>query len=293
MYNHIVPQVLLKQFVENYPENKIIKFLDSSLTENKGSVRRTSGKEGFYSDEKELELGTYESKFGRVVKRIKERINQKYVSLEYQDYCNLLEFYTIQWRRTQYGRESKKEQLFDFSEKMYKLFEDLGFEKKEGVTRDDLLEKLEIIYGEREEEVIDIYEDEYNSITGVMFKSLNFYTPTLISNKTDIKFCLHDKVLTTLNTIDNLGGDFPETLIYPCTKEIFLLLQRSKQYVFKDRNVNIKVEKLKNDEEVEEFLWNYILGSCSKIYYVNGLDFIKKVYLEKKELMKELQMSNL
>ena len=293
MYNHIVPRVLLKQFIDDYPRNRIVKYLDSDLKEHRGNIRRVSGEEGFYSDEKELELGKYESRFGEIIAKIKTLTRQKYVSLTYSEYCNILEFYTIQWRRTQYGRESKRNLLLDYSEKMYHYFDNLGFKKVEGASKEKMFEAIQKEYDENEETVIDIYEDEYDSITGVLFKSLNFYTPFLVQNKSKLKFCLHDKVLTAINPIEQAGTEFPDTLIYPLTKDVTLMLQRSKKYVIEDRNVNIKVLKLKSEKEVKNLLRNYILGSSKEVYYINGADFIKEVYTEKQKLMKKLGYDNL
>jgi len=293
MYNHIIPRVLLKQFVENYPKNRIVKYFDTDLKEKQKNIRRTAGEEGFYSDDKELELGIYESKFGEIIKKIKETPKKKFISLTYDEYCILLEFYTIQWRRTKYGILSKKEKIFDFTQNMISIFDKMGFEKLKDYNEELLKDRFEKEFEGIKEEAIDIYEDEYTAITGVMQKSINFYKPFLVVNRTDVHFCLHDKVMTVIGTVDDTDLGLPQKLIYPLTSKLMLVLQRSMKPIKRNVNVNIEVVKMKTTEEVDNTLQNYLLGSSEMVFYINYLDRIKEIYTFKKELMDELGYDNL
>ena len=288
--DHIIPRFVLRGFAINPTEDKKYqkimiydKVTKQLLIEN---INDAYALKDFNSPKTEQYLANkYESRVAKLFQGISESVIKNYESVSFSkaNYQLLIRFFVVMWRRNDIQLEKAKEmvgQLETFAKLMYgvnynKMFnskyENYSFEKIFNSNIDDFR--------------ITLYDKIIRKTTSddpTVVKTIRYYRPVSIENKSNIHFLLHNTYSTlryrvSENQLEIDEADFPNLMIYPISKTLcFCLLYNEKEIDLKDK-IDIPIEVWNSDEDIKLHFIDGYITKTAKSFVVDktNIDFIK------------------
>lgn len=284
--HHFIPKFILKGFSFNPKANKNEQLITIyNKKTNKFSnelINFAFAEKDFNSEETETILGEqYENIIARVFQRIQKRAysNESDVVLSNEEYRLLFRFFTIMWRRNDIQLEKINEMAININNEMETMFGNnfknmLRPEYQDKNLTDLIKSNIENIKKPLYDKIIKDTTDDDETVQ----KTILNYIPTIIYNKSNIHFLLHN-TYGTLRYIKKENEeiqdyDLPYTFIEPISKDLcFCLLLTQNQIDIKKDKYKIKIEVWDNDEDIIKFFIKDYLTDTATNYVVDETNY--------------------
>lgn len=284
--HHFIPKFILKGFSFNPKANKNEQLITIyNKKTNKFSnelINFAFAEKDFNSEETETILGEqYENIIARVFQRIQKRAysNESDVVLSNEEYRLLFRFFTIMWRRNDIQLERINEMAININNEMETMFGNnfknmLRPEYQDKNLTDLIKSNIENIKKPLYDKIIKDTTDDDETVQ----KTILNYIPTIIYNKSNIHFLLHN-TYGTLRYIKKENEeiqdyDLPYTFIEPISKDLcFCLLLTQNQIDIKKDKYKIKIEVWDNDEDIIKFFIKDYLTDTATNYVVDETNY--------------------
>lgn len=284
--HHFIPKFILKGFSFNPKANKNEQLITIyNKKTNKFSnelINFAFAEKDFNSEETETILGEqYENIIARVFQRIQKRAysNESDVVLSNEEYRLLFRFFTIMWRRNDIQLEKINEMAININNEMETMFGNnfknmLRPEYQDKNLTDIIKSNIENIKKPLYDKIIKDTTDDDETVQ----KTILNYIPTIIYNKSNIHFLLHN-TYGTLRYIKKENEeiqdyDLPYTFIEPISKDLcFCLLLTQNQIDIKKDKYKIKIEVWDNDEDIIKFFIKDYLTDTATNYVVDETNY--------------------
>lgn len=284
--HHFIPKFILKGFSFNPKANKNEQLITIyNKKTNKFSnelINFAFAEKDFNSEETETILGEqYENIIARVFQRIKKRAYSKEsdVVLSNEEYRLLFRFFTIMWRRNDIQLERINEMAININNEMKTIFGNnfknmLRPEYQDENLTDLIKSNIENIKKLLYDKIIKDTTDDDETVQ----KTILNYIPTIIYNKSNVHFLLHN-TYGTLRYIKKENEeiqdyDLPYTFIEPISKDLcFCLLLTQNQIDIKKDKYKIKIEVWDNDEDIIKFFIKDYLTDTATNYVVDETNY--------------------
>lgn len=284
--HHFIPKFILKGFSFNPKANKNEQLITIyNKKTNKFSnelINFAFAEKDFNSEETETILGEqYENIIARVFQRIQKLAysNESDVVLSNEEYRLLFRFFTIMWRRNDIQLERINEMAININNEMKTIFGNnfknmLRPEYQDKNLTDLIKSNIENIKKPLYDKIIKDTTDDDETVQ----KTILNYIPTIIYNKSNIHFLLHN-TYGTLRYIKKENEeiqdyDLPYTFIEPISKDLcFCLLLTQNQIDIKKDKYKIKIEVWDNDEDIIKFFIKDYLTDTATNYVVDETNY--------------------
>lgn len=284
--HHFIPKFILKGFSFNPKANKNEQLITIyNKKTNKFSnelINFAFAEKDFNSEETETILGEqYENIIARVFQRIQKRAysNESDVVLSNEEYRLLFRFFTIMWRRNDIQLERINEMAININNEMKTIFGNnfknmLRPEYQDKNLTDLIKSNIENIKKPLYDKIIKDTTDDDETVQ----KTILNYIPTIIYNKSNVHFLLHN-TYGTLRYIKKENEeiqdyDLPYTFIEPISKNLcFCLLLTQNQIDIKKDKYKIKIEVWDNDEDIIKFFIKDYLTDTATNYVVDETNY--------------------
>ncbi len=289
--DHIIPKFILRGFSINPTANKnnqkimIYDRATSQVTTKK--IADAYALKDFNSPETEKYLANeYETGVAKIFQRINENAiaNHKYVTLSNDEYRLLFRFFVIMWRRNDIQIDKAKELAIQLENMMKSLF---------GSHYEDMLKpeykkcSFENVFDERIDEVKKLFYDKVISETDdndpTVLKTIKNYKPTIVYNKSNIHFLLHNTYATLRyiipknHTINEF--DAPTVMIYPISNTLCFCMMCSANEIDLTKEVfNIPIDVWDKDDEIKQHFIDGYITDVAKSFVVDNtnVEFVKQ-----------------
>ena len=207
--HHFIPKFILKGFSFNPKANKneqLITIYNKKTNKfSNEKINFSFAEKDFNSEETETILGEqYENIIARVFQRIKKRAYSKEsdVVLSNEEYRLLFRFFTIMWRRNDIQLERINEMAININNEMETMFGNnfknmLRPEYQDKNLTDLIKSNIENIKKPLYDKIIKDTTDDDETVQ----KTILNYIPTIIYNKSNIHFLLHNTYGTAFPTL--------------------------------------------------------------------------------------------
>ena len=284
--HHFIPKFILKGFSFNPKANKNEQLITIyNKKTNKFSnelINFAFAEKDFNSEETETILGEqYENIIARVFQRIQKLAysNESDVVLSNEEYRLLFRFFTIMWRRNDIQLERINEMAININNEMKTIFGNnfknmLRPEYQDENLTDLIKSNIENIKKLLYDKIIKDTTDDDETVQ----KTILNYIPTIIYNKSNVHFLLHN-TYGTLRYIKKENEeiqdyDLPYTFIEPISKDLcFCLLLTQNQIDIKKDKYKIKIEVWDNDEDIIKFFIKDYLTDTATNYVVDETNY--------------------
>ena len=275
--DHIIPKFILQGFSINptaHKSNQKIMIYDRKTKQIKTEkIADAYTIEDFNSRETEQFLAQkYENDVAKIFQHTKEAAdaNQKNINLSNRQYKLLYRFFVIMWRRNDIQVDKMKElgkQINDFiknlvGEQMYKNmlrpeYRNVSIEQE---TNKKINELKELFY----DSAIQNTKDDDPTV----LKTIKYYKPYIIHNKSNVHFILHNTYGTLKYFISGESvqdDDIPYFFIEPISNNLCFCLMLSKDEVdLNKENYEIPIEIWNDDEFTKKhFIKGYITETAN------------------------------
>lgn len=288
--DHIIPQFILRGFALNptaKKNNHRIMIYDRGTGQVKiEKIADAYAIRDFNSSETEKYLAQeYESDVAKIFRRISDNVknNQKRVVLSNAEYKLLFRFFVIMWRRNNIQMDKAKEMGIQFENIMKAVFGNRYQEMLRPEYKDYSFERM---FDERIDNLRKAFYDKVIPETTddpTVQKTIKYYPPCIIHNKSKIHFLLHNTYATLRYFVpkeqkDIFGYDIPSIMLYPISNTLcFCMLRSATEIDLAKENFEIPIEIWENDDDIKQhFIDGYITATATSFVVDNtNLDFVK------------------
>ena len=244
--------------------------------------------EDFNSPETERYLANkYESKVAKLFQRISETVNkdQKFVAFSESEYKLLIRFFVIMWRRNDIQLEKAKEMASQFDNIM-KSLSGVNYNKLFNAKYDG--QSVEKIFNDNIEDIrVSFYDKVIRETTNddpTVLKTIRYYRPIIVENKSKIHFLLHNtystlRYMVPKNQLEVSEADVPSIMLYPISRTLcFCLLYNGKGTELSKDTIDIPIECWNSDDDIKlHFIHGYITPTAkSFIVDETNVEFVKE-----------------
>lgn len=284
--HHFIPKFILKGFSFNPNADKkqqsITIYNKKTNMFSNELINFAFAEKDFNSEETETILGEqYENIIAKVFQRIQKRAynNESDVVLSNEEYRLLFRFFTVMWRRNDIQLERINEMAINISNEMETMlgnsFKKMLKPKYKNINLTDIIKSnIENIKKPLYDKIIKDTTDDDETVQ----KTILNYIPTIIYNKSNVHFLLHN-TYGTLRYIKKANeeiqdSDFPQTFIEPISKDLcFCLLLTQNQIDIKKDKFKIKIEVWESDEDIIKFFIKDYLTETAISYVVDETNY--------------------
>lgn len=296
--DHIIPRFLLKGYAKNptvSEANQKVIILDAeTLSVRTEMIADAFSIRDFNTEKTEKFLAyKYENDVAKIFQRIKINAEngKSSVLLSKDEYKLLLRFFVIMWRRNDIQVDKAKKMGSDILETIKSAVGEEAYEKMlnpkmKDKTYDELFEETRdtLSKGFYDKVLPETTDDD-----PTVQKTLMFYLPTIIHNKSNIRFTLHNTYATIRHilpkgTTQPINEEFPSLIIEPISNVLCLclILARHGEDLTKE-SLEIPIEVISEDAVIkEQFVEGYITPTATS-YVVDdsNVEIIKSVLADK------------
>ncbi len=294
--DHIIPKFILRGFSINPTANKQnqkIMVLDVATGDIKTEkIDDAFAIRDFNSDKTEKLLANeYENKIARIFQRINKcaENNDTNVTLTNEEYKLLFRFFIIMWRRN----EIHKDGLISTGKTVLSLIQN---DFAHILNTDLLPEYKDVNLAEQfEKESDNVSKSFYDNIIRnttdndpTVLKTILNYYPTIVHNKTNTNFTLHNSYGTILYAVNKEGkvndGDEGKMIIEPISKNLCFCLYLSDEQIEQDKaEYSIPIDIFDDEKLIKGIFIDRYMTSTATSYVINDSNInIIKSNLEKK-----------
>lgn len=290
--DHIIPRFILRGFVldptENKKHQKIMIYDKETKQLFVEEINDAYALEDFNSPETERYLANkYESKVAKLFQRISETVNkdQKFVAFSESEYKLLIRFFVIMWRRNDIQLEKAKEMASQFDNIM-KSLSGVNYNKLFNAKYDG--QSVEKIFNDNIEDIrVSFYDKVIRETTNddpTVLKTIRYYRPIIVENKSKIHFLLHNtystlRYMVPKNQLEVSEADVPSIMLYPISRTLcFCLLYNGKGTELSKDTIDIPIECWNSDDDIKlHFIHGYITPTAkSFIVDETNVEFVKE-----------------
>lgn len=280
--DHIIPRFILKGFAINpeaNPKKQKIMIYDrkTSTVETKKIVDAYAIEDFNSSGTEQFLAYKYENDVAKIFQRIKMSAenNDSSVELSNTEYSLLFRFFTIMWRRNDIQIDKAKEMLKGIDNFMQSIF---GNELSDRLKPEYKDKNLEDIFEESKTNWVKPFYEYVIKTTSdkdpTVLKTIKNYVPTIIYNKSNIHFILHDTYGTLRYIIEKnreIGElDVPYLMIEPISAKLCFCLMFSKNEIdISQQKYNIKIETWDNNEDIKQHFIDGYITPVAKSFVVD------------------------
>lgn len=289
--DHIIPKFILRGFTINTTANKqnhkIMIYDRATKQVRTEKISDAYAIRDYNSPETEKFLAQeYESDVAKVFQRISDNAknSQKSVILSNADYKLLFRFFVIMWRRNNIQMDKAKEMGIQLENTMRSFF---GNHYKEMLRPEYKDYSFEMMFDERIDAVRKAFYDKVIPDTTdddpTVQKTIRFYLPVIVHNKSDIHFLLHNTYATLRYFVPKeqkeiYDEDIPSIMIYPISNTLcFYMLHYEKETDITKDEFTIPIEVWHKDEDIKQhFIDGYITNTATSFVVDDtNLEFVK------------------
>ena len=293
--DHIIPQFILRGFAINPNASKQKQKINIYDTATKSVKTKNIADayqiENFNSNETEKLLAhDYEQKVARIFERIKNNVRNgnTTTSLTNNEYKLLFRFFVVMWRRNDIQMENAKKMCNDMHNTLKIIFgnqfDNMLNPEYKNINVEEYFDKS---INDLSKDMYDKFISETTINDPTVQKTIKHYYPTIINNKTDINFILHN-TYGTINYVVKNGStpnfsDVPAFFIEPISSKLtFLLLPSEKEINIEQNSFEIPIVNFDVKNDIEEIFINQYMTSKAKSYVVDdtNIQFLKEKYGE-------------
>ena len=288
--DHIIPKFILRGFSINPTanrQNQKIMIYERATSEVKTkNIADAFAIEDFNSPETEKFLANkYESGIAKIFQKMSDasKNNEKNVVLSNEEYRLLFRFFVIMWRRNNIHMDKAKE----FGIQLENMMKTIFGTKYEKMLKPEFQDySFEKVFDEKSDEIRKAFYDKVITKTDdndpTVQKTIKYYRPAIIYNKSNIHFLLHNTYATLRyiipknHTIDEF--DAPSIMIYPISHTLCFCMLRSADVIDIDKETfDIRIETWDKDKDIiEHFIKGYITEvATSFVVDESNLEFVK------------------
>jgi len=277
-----IPRFILREFSINPTEEKYkqkIMIFEDGIIKTKRIADAYQVK-NLYTRDAETLFANLENKVARIRKRIIKNVSEgsKVIELSKEDYILLVRFNVIMWRRNTVQQTLRKKRAKDVIAKMPRH---TRLKEYQNLTNDEMLAKMPFdqISKKSYESII----RNTNADDPTVLKTLMYYSPHLLVNETDSAFPLHNLYGTVVRMSKDgqiAGEEFPDILIEPLSKKIYMIYFRRVNVLKK--TIKIGVEREPNPEQIKRIINYYLVTNYSSIVIdESNQQIIKSLLIER------------
>lgn len=289
--DHIIPQFILRGFAINPTASKqnhrimiydrLTKQVHTEKIANAYAIR------DFNSPETEKYLAhEYESGVAKIFQRIADNAanNQKSVVLSNAEYKLLFRFFVIMWRRNNIQLDKAKEMGVQLENFMKSIFGKRYQEMLKPEYKDYSFERM---FEERKDDLRTAFYDkvipETTDDDPTVQKTIKYYPPFIVHNKSKIHFLLHNTYATLRYFVPKeqkeiYDYDVPSIMIYPISNTLcFCMLRSEKEIDITKEEFTVPIEVWDKDEDIKQHLIDGYITQVATSFVVDdtNINFVK------------------
>ncbi len=291
--DHIIPQFILRGFAINPTANKqnlkLMIYDKETKQVHTEKIADAYAIRDFNSPETEKYLAqNYESDIARIFQRVAENVKdcQKNIILSNAEYKLLFRFFVIMWRRNDIQLGKAKEMGIQLETMIKSIF---------GNKYDDMIKpeykgyNFEKLFDERIDDIRKTFYDkvipETNDNDPTVQKTIRYYKPFIVFNKSNIHFLLHNTYATLRyfipknHVIDEF--DVPSIMIYPISNVLSFCMLRCATEIDITKDVfEIPIEVWDKDDDIKQFFIDGYITNVATSFVVDNtnLEFVTKIF---------------
>lgn len=289
--DHIIPKFILRGFAINPAANKqnhkIMIYDRETKQVRTEKISDAYALRDYNSPETEKYLAQkYESDVAKIFQRISDNAtnNQKNVVLSNAEYKLLFRFFVIMWRRNNIQMDKAKEIGIQLENLMKSIFGNRYKDMLRPEYKDYTFERM---FDEKIDDARKAFYDkvipETNDDDPTVQKTIKFYPPFIVHNKSKIHFLLHNTYATLRYFIPKTqkeiyDSDFPNIMLYPISHTLcFCMLLSENEVNISQDTFNIPIEVCDNDNFIKEhFIDGYITTTATSFVVDDtNIEFVK------------------
>lgn len=289
--DHIIPQFILRGFAINptaSKQNHRIMIYDRSTKQvHTEKIADAYAIRDFNSPETEKYLAyEYESGVAKIFQRIADNAanNQKSVALSNAEYKLLFRFFVIMWRRNNIQLDKAKEMGVQLENFMKFIFGERYQEMLRPEYKDYSFERM---FEERKDDLRTAFYDkvipETTDDDPTVQKTIKYYPPFIVHNKSKIHFLLHNTYATLRYFVPKeqkeiYDDDVPSIMIYPISNTLcFCMLRSEKEIDITKEEFTIPIEVWDKDEDIKQHLIDGYITQVATSFVVDdtNVEFVK------------------
>ena len=289
--DHIIPQFILRGFAINPTANKqnhrIMIYDRATKQVHTEKIADAYAIRDFNSPETEKYLAhEYESGVAKIFQRIADNAanNQKNVILSNSEYKLLFRFFVIMWRRNNIQLDKAKEMGVQLENFMKSIF---GERYQEMLKPEYKNYSFERMFEERKDDLRTAFYDkvipETTDDDPTVQKTIKYYPPFIVHNKSKIHFLLHNTYATLRYFVPKeqkeiYDYDVPSIMIYPISNTLcFFMLRSEKEIDITKEEFTIPIEVWDKDEDIKQHLIDGYITQVATSFVVDdtNINFVK------------------
>jgi len=292
--DHIIPRFILKGFSKNPTSsdaNQKVMVLDAETLEVATvKVADAFAIRGFNSEKTEKTLAyEYEDKVAKIFSKIKKKAGEgkKSITFSSEEYKLLFRFFIVMWRRNNVHLDNARDHMVKMEEMLKRVMgEERHRESRNPEHRDTEIEDLLPESGnEATRELYDYHIKITTDDDPTVQKTIKFYAPTIVHNKSGLNFAMHNsygtmRYLMPKGVIEAGTQDMPFMIIEPISRDLcFCLTLVDGEVDLTKNNFQVPIDLWDNADEIEKhFLDGYIMDKATS-YVVDqtNVDAVKKI----------------
>lgn len=289
--DHIIPKFILRGFAINPNANKqnhrIMIYDRATKQVHTEKIVDAYALRDYNSPETEKYLAQkYESDVAKIFQRISDNAknNQNSVILSNAEYKLLFRFFVIMWRRNNIQMDKAKEMGIQLENIIKSIF---GNHYKEMLKPEYKDYSFERMFDEKVDDVRKAFYDkvipETTDDDPTVQKTIRFYPPFIVHNKSKIHFLLHNTYATLRYFVPKeqkeiYDDDVPDIMIYPISNTLCFCMLRSEDGIdITKEEFTIPIEVWDQDEDIKQHFINGYITQVAKSFVVDdtNIDFVK------------------
>ena len=288
--DHIIPKFILRGFAINPTTNKSnqkIMIYDRKTKQIKTEkIADAYAIQDFNSPETEKFLAReYETDVAKIFQRIKEAVEKKQenTNLSNSEYKLLFRFFVIMWRRNNIQLDKMRDLSKEFESYLKAILGENFYKQmlKPEYRNVPIDQEIDQRLNELREPFYDRVIQETNDYDPTVQKTIKYYKPHIIYNKSNIHFIMHNAYATLKYFISGdcvQKDDIPYFFIEPISNTLCFCLALSKDEIDLNKEYyEIPIEIWDEDELIKEhFIKGYITATASSFI----VDETNKDYVE-------------
>lgn len=289
--DHIIPKFILRGFAINPEANKQNQKIMIYNRETKEikieKIADAYALRDFNSPELEKLLAQeYESKVAKIFQRITDCAlsNKKNITLSNSEYRLLFRFFVIMWRRNDIQIDKARKMCVELENMLKDIFGESYYDMLKHEFKNITIEDM---FNEQKDEIMRIFYEkaisETNDDDPTVLKTIKYYQPFIVHNKSNINFLLHNTYATLRyflqkNQQEVENSDIPSIMIYPISNKLcFCMLISEKEIDINKEYFNLSIETCDEDDKIKEFFIDgYITNTATSLVVDNtNVEFVK------------------
>lgn len=289
--DHIIPQFILRGFAINPTANrqnhKIMIYERATKQVHTEKIADAYAICDFNTPKTEKFLAhKYESDIAKIFQRIANNAANGYkgVVLSNAEYKLLFRFFVIMWRRNNIQLDKAKEMGIQLENFMKSIFREHYQEMLRPEYKDYSFEKM------FDEKIDDVRKSFYDKVIPettdddpTVQKTIKYYPPFIVHNKSKIHFLLHNTYATLRYFVPKeqkeiFDDDVPSIMIYPISNTLcFCMLRSEKEIDITKEEFNIPIEVWDKDEDIKQHFIDGYITQVAKSFVIDetNVEFVK------------------